>query len=121
MKFNWSKCKFGVKEVKYVGHIFTSGGIKPDDSKVKAIKEMPVPKNAQDLRRFLGLTTYLGKFITNLAERTVNLRAFCKKGVPWNWTKVQQDDYDKLKEIISKDVILKYYDPSEPVTLSVYS
>ncbi|CAM2100686.1 unnamed protein product [Caretta caretta] len=43
IKFNPEKIQLMVKEVKYVGHILSSQGIKPDDSKVEAIANMKPP------------------------------------------------------------------------------
>lgn len=121
VKFNKSKSQIGLKEVTYLGHKLTCDGIKPDENKVEAIKKMPVPEDTKALARFLGLLNYLGKFIPNLAEKTVNLRNLNKKGVAFVWTNVHQDEFDKLKEIVSRDVMLKYYNPDEPITLSVDS
>lgn len=44
VKFFKNKCKFGLSEVKYVGHIISKECIKPDSDKVKGILEMEVPK-----------------------------------------------------------------------------
>ena len=43
------KCQFAIDKVEYLGHIVTSEGIKPDPSKVKAIREYPQPKNVKEI------------------------------------------------------------------------
>ncbi|KAL8450005.1 hypothetical protein Emag_003473 [Eimeria magna] len=48
------KCSFGEAAVRYLGHIVSCDGIKPCPSKVQAILEMPVPKTAKAVQRFLG-------------------------------------------------------------------
>ena len=54
--------------VDYLGHLIdASGGIQALPGKVKAIQEAPPPQNAAQLRSFLGLLNYCGKFIPNLA------------------------------------------------------
>jgi hypothetical protein len=105
VKFNKSKSQIGLKEVTYLGHKLTCDGIKPDESKVEAIKKMPVPEDTKAVARFLGLLNYLGKFIPNLAEKTVNLRNLNKKGVAFEWTNVHQAEFDKLKQVVSNDVM----------------
>lgn len=45
VRFNQNNCKFGVPEVKYLGHIFTKDGLKPDGDKEKAILDMEIPKD----------------------------------------------------------------------------
>lgn len=42
VKFNKNKCKFKVQEVKYIGHVLTSEGIKMDPGKNEAIKQIQV-------------------------------------------------------------------------------
>lgn len=45
LRLNPRKCKFRLSEVSYVGHIFTSKGLRPDPEKTKAITEMQPPEN----------------------------------------------------------------------------
>lgn len=55
LRLNPLKCKFQLKEVSYVGHVFTSEGPKPDPVKTKAIHAMPIPRNITALQCFLGM------------------------------------------------------------------
>ncbi|XP_022836873.1 uncharacterized protein K02A2.6-like, partial [Spodoptera litura] len=55
IKFNREKCKFGVSEITYLGHKFDANGMRADDSKVKAIMDMPYPTDRKALERFLGM------------------------------------------------------------------
>ncbi|KAL7286691.1 hypothetical protein TKK_0019074 [Trichogramma kaykai] len=55
LKPNWEKSKFGRERLKYLGHVIDKNGINTDPDKVKAITDMPTPKNLRDLRRFTGL------------------------------------------------------------------
>ena len=42
-------------EIEYLGHTLTPNGVKPNDTKVKAVQEFPQLKSAQDIQSFLGL------------------------------------------------------------------
>ena len=53
------KCQIGFQEVTYLGHKFNKHGMFPDPNKTQAIKQWPVPSNVTELRRFLGLTSYI--------------------------------------------------------------
>ena len=75
LKLNQKKCKIRVTEVSYIGHTFTSDGVKPDQRKVQAILMMPEPKMKQDLQRFIGMIQYLAKFMPNLSEKAAPLRS----------------------------------------------
>ena len=54
-----AKCVFKNKEVTYLGHKLTQEGIKPDDGKVRAIKEMSAPTDKKGVERLLGRVHYL--------------------------------------------------------------
>lgn len=119
LKFNKQKCKFGLSEICYVGHIFNQHGVSPDKSKIEAITKMPSPQNVKELQRFLGMINYLGQYIPNLAEETSILRDLLKKQNLWCWTQNHEDQFNKLKSIICKSPVLIHFDVNKPVRMSV--
>lgn len=121
VRFNKAKCKFLVNEIKYVGHILSESGIRPDSDKVIAIKSIQEPKNTKELLRFLGTVNYLGKFIPNLADLTFNLRKLIKKDTVWLWTDVHQKEFENLKNMLSSDTVLAFFDEKADNVLSVDS
>ena len=80
---------------------------------------MPCPESREDLQRFLGMLTYLGKFIPNLSHVASLLRALLEKNVEWQWQTEQQKSFTLLKELITKAPVLKYFNPKRPIKLSV--
>lgn len=119
VKFNQNKCKFGLNEVNYVGHILTGDGIKPDRKKISAILDMSSPKNTKELERFLGMATYVSKFIPNFSQISNPLRLLLKKNVHFSWLDQHEQIFEKLKHLITTAPVLGYYDVRKPVTLSV--
>ncbi|XP_073119841.1 uncharacterized protein [Henckelia pumila] len=63
----FSKCKFWLEQVAFLGHIVSKEGIAVDPSKVEAVQNWGIPKNASEIRNFLGLAGYYRKFIKVLA------------------------------------------------------
>ena len=61
------KCHFFTKEIQYLGHVLSTTGIKSLPLKTATIKLMKSPQNAKQVRTFLGLVSYYGKFIKNFA------------------------------------------------------
>ena len=51
LTLNEEKCKFKMEEVSYCGHNFTKDGVRPDETKIKAIQEMPAPSSKKDVER----------------------------------------------------------------------
>ena len=97
LKLDKKKCQIGVKSIVFLGRIISSEGVKVDPAKIEAITKMPLPNSVNELQRFLGMITYLGKFILNLAEVTSLLRTLLKKEVGFKLEKPQLDAIGKLK------------------------
>ena len=68
LKLNRNKCKIRTTEIKYIGHVLSTDGLKADDEKVRAVVQLPPPQDKQELMRFMGMIQYLAKFIPNLSE-----------------------------------------------------
>ena len=58
-----SKCVFAASEVIYLGHKFSTTGIKVDESKINTVTQFPIPKTQKNVRSFLGLCNYYRKFV----------------------------------------------------------
>lgn len=106
---NQEKCIFAAKELVFLGHKLTANGIMPTQDKVSAVKNFRKPSSAEEVRSFLGLMNFVGKFIPNLAEITDPLRLLIKKDEKFVWQLVQQEAFDKLKECLTGDLVLGYY------------
>ena len=121
MRLNKAKCKIGLTEVAYVGHVFGPDGLKPSEEKIRAILEIPGPRNKKELQRFMGTVNYLGKFIPNVSGINQPLRQLLEKDVAWHWEDAQKKSFKELKKAITTAPVLKYYDEKEDIVLSVDS
>ena len=63
LKFNLKKLKLRQKSVAYMEYLLTSQGLKPDPSKVEAVRKMPKLVNVNDVQRFIGFVNYLSRFL----------------------------------------------------------
>ncbi len=59
LNLNKHKCEIGVNERTFLGDRLTHRGVKPDNSKLKAIQDMKCPENKDDIPCTLGLINYL--------------------------------------------------------------
>ena len=107
-----SKCHFFTKEIQYLGHFLSSTGIKPLPSKTAAIKLMNPPKNAEQVRVFLGLVGYYCKFIKNFACIAKSLTALTCHDAKFAWTSSHLTSFNTLKGALLEAHILHYPDPS---------
>ena len=76
---NKDKCVIKTQELQYLGHIISPHGVKADPAKVAAVVDIPVPESKEDVRRFIGLITYLSKYFPNLSSIAAPLRDLMKK------------------------------------------
>ena len=54
----FSKCKFWLRSIAFLGHIVFGDGIRGDPQKTKAVRNWPRPISPSDIRSFLGLAGY---------------------------------------------------------------
>ncbi|XP_022805149.1 techylectin-5B-like [Stylophora pistillata] len=85
LKLNKKKCRIVVTETTFLGHMITAEGIKPDPKKIEAITNMQTPSNKTVVQRFLGIITYLCKFLPHLSDETAQLRQLLEKDVEWHF------------------------------------
>ena len=76
-----AKCAFLQKEISYLGHTINSQGLAPDKKKVMAIQAAPEPENVTELRSFLGMINYYGRFLPKLASRLAPLYQLLRQNV----------------------------------------
>ena len=61
------------------------------------------------MQRLLGLVNYVGKYITNLSNRTKYIRTpLCKKNIYGNWS--HENEWQDLKKLLNHKPVLAYYD-----------
>ena len=65
------------------------------------------------------MVDYLAQFIKDMSQLTHNMRLLLKKNALFQWTESHEANFQKLKESISSDICLMYYDTSKPIILQV--
>ncbi|KAE9274415.1 hypothetical protein PR003_g29613 [Phytophthora rubi] len=99
---NLKKCIFGASEIPVLGCLVGKNGIRPDPGKVRVINEWPTPSNVKELRQFLGLATYLCKYVSNYAGKIRPLSQLLKMDVAWVWTADCQQAFDAVKQGLTR-------------------
>ncbi|XP_055585498.1 uncharacterized protein K02A2.6-like [Uranotaenia lowii] len=112
------KCKFFQTEIRYLGHIVDTKGIRPDPAKIKSIANIPAPKNVSELRSFLGAVNYYGKFVKQIDDLRHPMDQLLRKDVKWEWNSECQQSFDKFKQILNSNLLLTHYDPKLPIVVA---
>ena len=113
LQVNLKKCQFVMHKLKYLGHIVSSDGIKPDPEKVAAIQGIKPPKNVHEVRSFLGLVGYYRRFILQFAHLAGPLEVLKHKDQSWVWGLAQQQAFEVLRSKLTESPVLTYPDWSK--------
>lgn len=118
LKLNENKCQFGAREITFLGDKLSGEGVEPDHNKVQAILAMPAPTDKKGVLRAMGMVNFLGKFIPNLSAKTVAIRELLQKDRGFEWTDRHDKEWEALKQTLTKEPVLTFFDPSRKIKLS---
>jgi len=104
-----------------MGCVVSAEGISPTEDKVVAIKEAPRHESCTQLRAFLGMINYHGKFIRNLSSILQPLNQLLEKDQEFLWFFQCNEVFNTAKESLSSSYVLVHYNPSLPVILESYA
>ncbi|MGH7974015.1 MAG: hypothetical protein ACREBR_00715 [bacterium] len=94
--------------MEYLGFWMTREGIQPLPRKVDAIIRIARPKTRKQLRSFIGLANFYRDMWRNRSGILAPLSNATSNNLRWKWTTEMQQAFDKIKAIISKEVLLSY-------------
>ncbi|GBG75266.1 hypothetical protein CBR_g19900 [Chara braunii] len=117
-KINAKKSDWAKTQVLYLGHVLDGDGVKPEDSKIAAIRDWPTPRTLTELRSFLGLANYYRKFVKNFSTIAALLPRLLRKKTIWQWDKDCTSAMKKLKQALIEYPVLKVADPSLPLVVT---
>lgn len=114
---NLEKCNFFRSELKYLGYVVDSRGLRTDPEKVEAILNYPTPTCRKDVKRFLGTATWYRRFVPNFSTIAgpLNRLTSNKKGAPpFKWSAEADVSFQKLKECLVSAPVLTCPDYNQP-------
>ena len=91
--------------------------ISPTEDKIEAIKQAPCPENTTQLRTFLSMVNYHGKFIRNLSSILQPLNQLLQSNQEFTWSPQCEEAFNKAKYSLTCSNVLVHYDPNLPVVL----
>ena len=112
------KCKFMQSSVSYLGYKLDAKGIHPLEDKVVAIRDAPTPRSITELKSYIGLLSYYGKFLPNLSSALYPLYQLLQKGQPWKWGVEQKKAFVQSKQLLMSAKVLIHFDSSQDLTLA---
>ena len=75
---NLKKCRFHQDEVRFLGYVVSSKGIRMEDKRIKAVKQWPEPQSVWDNQVFLGFAKFYRWFIQGFSRIAAPLTSMLK-------------------------------------------
>ena len=95
----------------------TEEGLLPDPSLLAAIRDIPPPKTATEVRSFLGLAGYYRRYVKGFAAIATLLHALTRKDAVFHWSEDCQTAFDQLKTQLTTSPITAFPDFSQAFRL----
>jgi len=118
VRINLKKCIFLKDQISYLGHVIGKDGIKKELKKMEAVEKLPRPRNVSEVRAFIGLINYYGRFIKNLSDILRPLNEILKKHTRFQWTLDCENAFKKAKQAFCSNKILISFNPTLPIVVA---
>ncbi|XP_062717120.1 uncharacterized protein K02A2.6-like [Aedes albopictus] len=118
MRINLDKCQFFADQIEYCGYLIDRNGIHKVRNKIDAIQNMPAPTTKEQVRSFVGLVNYNGRFFPHLSTTIYPLNRLLRNNVAFHWTKECEEAFSKVKDEMQSDRFLVHYCTELPLVLA---
>uniref|UniRef100_A0A2N9H4R2 Uncharacterized protein n=1 Tax=Fagus sylvatica TaxID=28930 RepID=A0A2N9H4R2_FAGSY len=117
LRLNASKCLFGVRSGKFLGHIISSRGIEANPDQISALVSLEEPKNTKQVQRLTGMVAALGRFISRSADKCRPFFQLLRKKRNFLWDEACSAAFQELKAYLASPPCLSIPSPGEPLYL----
>ena len=101
MKFNPSKCAFGVNASQFLGFMVTQRGIEANQAQLKTILESPAPSSRKELQQLTGQLAALGWFISRFTDRLKPFFSTLKGANRTGWNEKCDEALTAIKQYLA--------------------
>lgn len=117
LTLNKDKCQFCREELKYLGYVVNKQGLLVDPEKIKAILEIPSPRNVSEVRRLVGMASWYRRFVPDFSTIIAPLTNLLRKNVRFIWTVQCQQAWEKIRDRLVSAPILCCPDFTQEFTI----
>jgi hypothetical protein len=112
-----SKCEFWLKQVAFLGHVVSKGGISVDQSKVQDVLSWKTPTSVSDIRSFLGLAGYYRRFIKGFSKISKPMMELLEKDKQFHWMATCESSFQELKKRLTTAPVLVMPNMEKPFSI----
>jgi hypothetical protein len=107
-----------MKQVAFLGHVISKGGISVDPSKVQDVLSWNAPMSVSDVWSVLGLAGYYQRFIKGFLKISKPMTELLERDKKFQWTPACEASLQELKKRLTTAPILVM--PDMENTFSIY-
>ena len=104
-----------------MGHVISEEGISVDLKEIEAIIEWPNPRNVADVKYFMGLAGYHGRFIEIFSKIVHPITSLQRKNAKFIWFEKCEESFQQLKKLLISAPVLNIADPKKEFVVCTYA
>ncbi|WMV45415.1 hypothetical protein MTR67_038800 [Solanum verrucosum] len=104
----FSKCKFWLRSMDFLGQIVSCKGIEVEPKKMNAVKSCPRPRFFSDITSLLGLACYYRRFVEGFSLIISSLTTLTQKKVRFIWFEACEKCFQELKDRLTFAPVLTF-------------
>ena len=108
LKINPTNCEFFRQKVPFLGHMVSSECIQADPEKTSTVNRYPIPKNATEVKSFLGLCSYYRRYVQDFAKMARPLHQLTEKSKDFFGNSKAQEAFEVLKARLTSASIMSF-------------
>lgn len=114
LTLNLDKCSFSQDSISILGYQINNKTVRPDPNRLQPLLDMPLPRDAQSLKRMLGLFAYYSKWVPKFSDKIRTLVS-CKV-FPIKSDSPAASDFETIKNDIANSFLVTI-EPGDPLTV----
>jgi hypothetical protein len=83
--------------------------VRPDEKRIKAVRDYSEPQTTRELKQFLDLTGYYRRFIPNFSKIAKPLTELLKKDLPCTWNDKTERAFVTLETLLTTEPLLQTF------------
>jgi hypothetical protein len=112
-----SKYELWLKQVAFLGHVISKGGISVNPSKVQDVLSWKAPTSVGDIQSFLGFAGYYQRFIKGFSKISKAMTELLEKDKQFEWTTVCEASFQELKKRLTTASVLVMLEMEKPFSI----
>ena len=118
LTLNLAKCQVARPTIELLGYQVGVGGVGVLPKRAEAIDRLRPPRNATEVRQFLGICAHYRHFVAGFSQMAHPLHELLRKNYPFVWQEPQQCAFEAVKTALCTAPLLKPPDFSRPFVLA---